>query len=304
MANDFKRAEVLQRLIQGSTPTANEFELLSDADPTEQQLIELSRSNLDDRIRVFVQVHARLRKAKLEVEPLQLWARYLPLAELITRWSSDRPRYTVGLTGIPGTGKTSLVRILSTIANSLGTPTSAVSLDDFYLTPSERKTRGHKWRAVPGTHDMTMLREFIESRESGSEELVIPQYDTRAETRLPPRTVLQPRLLLLEGWFIGARVPGYEFVAEALDHLVYLDADLEWAHRSRLNREARIRRDSGGLLGLSEKETESFWQEALLPGSLKWVLPLKDQADLVLKLDANYHINAIAGKHLTEGERE
>lgn len=294
MNKDSQKPAILKRLIDGNTPSGAELEVLSVADEIEQRLIQLSgsTSNVLERIRVFLRAYGEVDQLTFDVEPLDLWNRYLPLSQVLITWTKAR-RPIVGIAGIPGTGKTCFASILSTICNELETPTAVVSLDDFYLTPEERKSRGYRWRAVPGTHDLDLLNQFLEQAKSESSSLLLPRYDTRAEERSSPLRVDVAKLVLLEGWFVGARAPGYEVLHESLDHLVYLNADLEWAHQSRLNREARIRKESEGRLGLSEQETEQFWNEALLPGSVEWVLPLKARADVVVGIGNGYRIGTI-----------
>ena len=292
--NDSQTAAILRRLVDGVSLTRAELEVLSVTDDVEQRLIQLSGSNSDtvDRTRIFLRAYGEVRKLSFDVELRDLWNRYLPLSQVLITWTKAiRP--IVGIAGIPGTGKTSFANILSTICNGLETPTAVVSLDDFYLTPEERKIRGYRWRAVPGTHDLVLLNRFLEQAKSESSSLLLPRYDTRAEERLSPLRIDQAKLVLFEGWFVGAPVPGYEVLHDSLDYLIYLDADLEWAHQSRLNREARIRKESNGRLGLSEPETQQFWNEALLPGSVEWVLPLKARADVVVEIENGYRIGAI-----------
>jgi pantothenate kinase-related protein Tda10 len=294
-----QKSEILRQLLERNVPTASEVELLSAADAVEQYLLQISgaRTSFDVRLRGFLQARDAVSKTNLNVKLLDLWTRYLPLTGVLVAWVSKR-RTIVGIAGIPGTGKTSFASILSAISNALGTATAVVSLDDFYLTPEVRKRAGFKWRALPGTHDLELLGEFLEEAKSASDSLLLPRYDTGAEVRLPPLEIRQPKLLLIEGWFVGADVGGYEPLNDSLDNLIYLDADLEWAHQSRLVREANIRKETGGRLGLSEQETEQFWREALMPGSLEWVLPLKERADLVVEIGNDYRIKSISAKTL------
>jgi pantothenate kinase-related protein Tda10 len=300
------KAEALGRVLKGVALNEDELAVLQTRDAFETQLInyegcELGRK-LDDRIRTFRVVDFELKARGLSVLPLELWTRHLPLAELLVHWANIKTPCLVGIAGVPGTGKTSLATTLAMITNRYGSSTAVVSLDDFYLTPAERQNLGYKWRAIPGSHDLAMLRKFIEQVKSGEDSLLIPRYDTRAEKRLEPSICERPRLVLLEGWLVGALIPGYEFLAAALDHLIYLDADLEWSHQSRLNREARIRRESHGKLGLSESETERFWQEALLPGAIQWVQPLKQRADVLIEIGPDYAIHSVVIRTASPGD--
>lgn len=300
MKGDSQHAAIVERLLCGALPNEAQLSILCAPDELEQQLIDAASSDclnsIARRVGIFRRVHEQLNASGLEQKPLELWSRLIPLTDVLINLTTDRHPCIVGIAGIPGTGKTSLARILTIIANEIGTKAVTVSLDDFYLTPTERERFGHKWRAVPGTHDLALLGEFVRQAKSGGETLSVPRYDTRAEQRLDPLMIERPQLVLFEGWFVGAAVAGYEFLADAIDCLLYLDADLEWAHKSRVNREARIREESNNSLGLSEEDTERFWQEALLPGSQTLVVPLKAKADLILTVDDSYAIRAVESR--------
>jgi D-glycerate 3-kinase len=54
------------------------------------------------------------------------------ILEHLANHSSDRP-FVIGLNGIQGAGKTTLVKALSTTLEKQGVPTLVCSIDDFYL---------------------------------------------------------------------------------------------------------------------------------------------------------------------------
>jgi pantothenate kinase-related protein Tda10 len=217
----------------------------------------------------------------------QRWSQLLPLAEFILSCSQARRPTVIGFAGLPGCGKTSLTARVSTLLRALTNESIAVvSLDDFYLTPAQRQSLGYSWRAVPGTHDLKLLNEFLASL--AAEQLKIPRYDTAAEQRRPSELCRAPQFVLVEGWFVGAKIPGYEMLSEKIDYLIYLDMEVEIAHRSRLSREAKIRTASGGTEGMTHEETEGFWREALLPTAQTWVFPLKERADLIIGINDHY----------------
>ena len=295
MNTDAPLHAILDRLLRGQVLNEGERKTLLYSDDSGGGTAPAGRdrfAGLDQRLQLFVQAHAAVKQLGYSIAPVQLWSRHFPLAELLVKWCANTHTCLIGIAGVPGTGKTSLTTILATILITMGRPVAQVSLDDFYVSPEERARRGYKWRALPGTHDLNLLQEFVRDAQSGANELSVPRYDTSAEKRLEPVIVVRPQLILIEGMFVGAAIPGYEFLANALSYLIYVDADLDWAHQSRISRERRIRTESGGKLGLSEADTETFWQEALLPASREWVLPLKEEADLVLEISGEYEISS------------
>ena len=294
-----RRELILERARTGRAITAGDLaHLCQTAIGTERRLVACAGERIDhsvsSRLELFKRVADELPALGLTAELSELWNLHLPLARVIAAWAKVSQPCICGIVGLPGSGKTTLTAILQSVVTlTLQQPVTVVSLDDFYFTPKVRQSLGFKWRAMPGTHDLSLLGRFLAAARGTSEFITIPRYETRTETRLPEILAPRPRLILLEGWFVGARVPGYEVLAEALDFLIYVDMEMEIAHRSRLLREERIRLQSNNALGMSPIETESFWREAILPTATKWVLPLKSMADLILKVGEDYRIREV-----------
>jgi uridine kinase len=293
---------LLSRLLEaGSLSDHDTWQLhqLAQADGIELALVTSSAHSLEAsiarRLRTFSAVAAAVLKAGLKFEATTLWSHYIPLADLILAWCRSNRPCLFGIAGFPGVGKTYLTAVLSIAAGILSDTTLAVvSLDDFYLEPSERERLGHKWRALPGTHDLKLLSDFLEAVGSERTTIDIPRYDTRSEKRLPPIRSARPQVIFFEGFFVGAAVPGYEMLANSLSYLLFLQMELELAHQCRLEREARIRAESNNTCGMSEHETERFWQEALFPTISEWVTTLERRADLTLTIDGNHRICGVS----------
>jgi pantothenate kinase len=286
--------DLLQKLLDQSNLSNAEFEQLcqlSREDPIDAKLIHLAGLNSAEAIRrrsrSLNKIEAAVSGTTLQV----LWSHLIPLAEVVLSWSAERSPCIVGFAGLPGSGKTTLTRKLASVLSAMSDQRIiAVSLDDFYLTPTERDALGLRWRAVPGSHDLKLLAEFLSSIHSNTDSIKVPSYDTRAEVRLESRQCSRPEIVLLDGWLLGASAPGYEFVEASLDHVVFVDMELEIAHQSRLTREENIRRESAGQLGMSAEDTDRFWNEALLPTGVKCVTRLTTDADIILKVDEHYRI--------------
>lgn len=198
--------------------------------------------------------------------------------------------FLLGITGPPGSGKSTLAaRLLAELA----IPRSAtVSLDDFYLDPEERRARGLRFRGPPGTHDLALIEDFLAAMKREGSFAFLPRYDREHERRLPAERVAGPlRLCIVEGWFLGARAPGYEGLAAALDRLIYLDLDPALARAARLAREAAFR--AAGRGGMSDTAVAEFFDTALAPHFRELVLPLKERADVVIGIDAAHHITGL-----------
>ncbi|KKO99222.1 hypothetical protein THAR02_08676 [Trichoderma harzianum] len=151
--------------------------------------------------------------------------------------NSKPPRpLIIGLNGLQGVGKSTLVVPLAEALNREGIPTLVCSIDDFYLTHEQQLALAREnpdnalWqvRGEPGTHDIPLLKSVFSSLLTHAP-TSLPQYDKALFSgqgdRLPPSTWIpinqeqqQPpqtpfQVVILEGWCIGFRPISPEAVA-------------------------------------------------------------------------------------------
>ncbi|KAI0447089.1 putative Uridine/cytidine kinase [Xylaria telfairii] len=140
------------------------------------------------------------------------------------RSGSTRP-FVIGLNGVQGVGKTTLVRRLAeTLRQDVGLETLVCSIDDFYLTHDDQVALAASMpdnklvqvRGEPGTHDMDLAKDFFAAILNNSATRV-PQYDKSLFSgrgdRLPrsswPEVNVpgQPKVqvVIFEGWCVGFR---------------------------------------------------------------------------------------------------
>jgi uridine kinase len=220
---------------------------------------------------------------RLGVSPFSVWSYPFAIAQSIR--SSDGKIF--GFAGPPGSGKTTLVSLTAACLRSLDPSirTITASLDDFYLSKEERDEKGLKWRAQPGTHNVEAVMALIKGVRSGLSYLKVPRFDALTDTQRAAEEFNGPAsFLLLEGWFLGKNDDGYGEISQSLDYLTYLNCPLGLAKRRRFERENRLRAINFGRGGLSPKEMRRFWLEILEPGIEKWVIPIQQQAELVIDL--------------------
>ena len=138
-----------------------------------------------------------------------------PLAEVAERLRSERGRtIVIGLCGAQGSGKSTIALAVSRILAARGLRAAVLSLDDLYLTRSERERLAidvHPLlltRGPPGTHDVDLGVGLLDAL-SGGGTIALPRFDKARDTRCARAdwgVIDGPvDVVLFEGWCVGAR---------------------------------------------------------------------------------------------------
>ena len=140
-----------------------------------------------------------------------LWGVILPiLSDIYTLKKSTKNRKVIGLSALPGTGKTTLGLLIERLLLKMDIKASVVSMDDFYLPFSEMKIaiKDNPWnvsRGFPGSHSIPLIEErIIEWKKTGR--FNYPVFDKSLRNGLGDRSCWKidfPEILILEGWFLG-----------------------------------------------------------------------------------------------------
>ncbi|WP_338240767.1 kinase [Aurantiacibacter hainanensis] len=149
-----------------------------------------------------------------------------PLATRIARFPAARAPLVVGINGAQGSGKTTLCKFLEVLLARRQIRAVTLSLDDLYLTRSERQELAKNvhplfaTRGVPGTHAVAMGLGIIEDMLAGRE-LDLPRFDKGKDDRAEDGTRITGPVdvLLLEGWCVGAKPQDAEALAEPVNDL-------------------------------------------------------------------------------------
>jgi D-glycerate 3-kinase len=172
--------------------------------------------------------------------------------------SSPNKPFIIGLNGVQGVGKTTLVKALSdTLRSRSGLRTLVVSIDDFYLTHADQLTLAGnhpdnalvQHRGEPGTHDLALLKSFFDGLLSG-QPVRVPAYDKSAYDGLGDRTPESTwtplngpgqtpvKVIIFEGWCVGFRAlhaadverlwsaPSRTLHSHKLEHLLFINEQL------------------------------------------------------------------------------
>ncbi len=216
----------------------------------------------------------------------------VPLFSDILRVLGDRRPAIVGVTGPPGVGKSTLCQSLLRLASESGESNArVVALEDYYHSRAEREARGLRWRAVPGSHRLTALRNLLSRVRVGMRVDTLPRYDLSCDEAVEPERVDGViSTLFLDGWLLRIDLAEYRFIGDMLDYLVYLDADVQDSRRWRLDRERthRLNRE-----GYSDETMSAFWDEALQPVIERWVCSQRDRADSVVLFNGRHEVERL-----------
>ena len=133
-----------------------------------------------------------------------------PLLSQVEDLLNKSGRNLLGLSALPGCGKTTLCDWLVQASADLGWSIAFLSIDDFYWPGEEldRSMLGNPWgvpRALPGSHDLTLMAATLDQwRETG--ELHAPRFDKSLRQGRGDRSGWvrsTPDLVIFEGWFVG-----------------------------------------------------------------------------------------------------
>ena len=111
-----------------------------------------------------------------------IWGLSLPLlsqAYKFQNYFSDRK--IIGISALPGTGKTTLGKWLEAISLKLNFKIAVISIDDFYLPSDQMKLaiKNNPWnvsRGFPGSHSVKLMHEKLLNWKTNGE-LNVPVFD-------------------------------------------------------------------------------------------------------------------------------
>ena len=168
--------------------------------------------------------------------PDWLWSVGLPLLSLGDQWLGERR--LLGLSALPGCGKTTLGQWIEAAAKELGLSIQVVSLDDFYFEAErlDSAISGNPWgvpRALPGSHDLELLQECLQVWRQG-DHVLMPCFDKAKRQGRGDRSGWRrcdADLLIFEGWFVGCRSNADPTADEPHLEFPLTPEELEWRQK-------------------------------------------------------------------------
>jgi len=140
-----------------------------------------------------------------------IWGLALPLLSQAYKFHNNfSHRKIIGISALPGTGKTTLGKWLEAISMKLNFKIAVISIDDFYLPSHEMKLaiKNNPWnvsRGFPGSHSVKLMYEKLLNWKINGE-LNVPVFDKSLRNGLGDRShwrLNNPDILIIEGWFLG-----------------------------------------------------------------------------------------------------
>jgi D-glycerate 3-kinase len=153
-----------------------------------------------------------------------IWGLAIPLLSQAYKFHNNWiDRKIIGISALPGTGKTTLGKWLEAISLKLNFKIAVISIDDFYLPSDEMKLaiENNPWnvsRGFPGSHSVKLMHEKLLSWKINGE-LNVPVFDKSLRNGLGDRSDWRsdkPDLLIVEGWFLGIEPLSSDFNDESI----------------------------------------------------------------------------------------
>ena len=142
-----------------------------------------------------------------------IWGLALPLLSQAYKYHENfSERKIIGVSALPGTGKTTLGKWLESISLKMNFKISVISIDDFYLPSQEMELaiKNNPWnvsRGFPGSHSIDLMKDkLLEWKLDGK--LNVPVFDKSLRNGLGDRAYWKqdsPDVLIIEGWFLGVK---------------------------------------------------------------------------------------------------
>lgn len=168
----------------------------------------------------------------------------IPLAAWLLHRQSDLGRpMLVGLGGGHSLGRRILTLGLQLVLReSFSSRVCVLSMEDFSLGRTSRQILARNAHplminpGLPGTHDVSLLRQTIDALLApGRRDVPLPDFDSARDERAPrpgwPHVISGHRIIILEGWCVGARAEKDADLVQPANSLEQADdGDNRWRH--------------------------------------------------------------------------
>ena len=211
---------------------------------------------------------------------------------------ADRAPLVVGIGGSVAVGKSTLAERVRDAAGRSGSQVTVIGTDGFLFPNSVLSERGLlDTKGAPNTYDEGALLDAVALLRRGSTELVVPVYSHRTFDVEAGESVVIGDVVIIEG--VNALQPT---LVGAYDLAIYLDADepvvVGWFVERFLTMVRAAERDERSFyrrfVSLDHAGRESMalsvWTAINAPNLHQFVVPTRDHADLIVRLDDAHNV--------------
>ena len=227
------------------------------------------------------------------------------LAYQIKKITRNKKPTIIGVSGGQGSGKSTITTLVEHILNSyLSVRTIALSIDNFYFSKKKRMQMSKdihplcKTRGVPGTHDIVLLKEKINSLLNAdlTTKTVIPIFSKIKDDYISDQSwkiyLGKPDIIILEGWCIGAKAIEEQEWLPPLNSLEKnFDPDStwgKWSNRILKNQYQEIFEMLNILIMIKEKSMRNIYKNRWVQE--KTLKKLNKTAKTLTKSDVNQFV--------------
>ena len=175
--------------------------------------------------------------------------------ELLKQFSKQGRPFIVGLDGLSGAGKTTLVQILEQELSARGCKVTIFHIDDHIVEREKRYNTGYEeWYEFYSLQwDVEWLRmKLFESLHNNVGEITLPYYDKTSNSYSTNKTVIETDgIVLIEGIFLQRKEWRMYF-----DFVVYLDCTREMRYERLLSRDTY----SGDKQAILDRYNRRYWR--------------------------------------------
>ncbi len=237
-----------------------------------------------------LEIHGR--QVRAAIDRPQLHQVFLPLlAELVGEQQTLGRRITVGLAGIPGSGKSTFSALLQIVGQKVLPPSclAVFGLDGWHYPNVEldrRMTRDAEGRPVPlrtrkggpESFDVDALAAALDALRAGEGDVLLPVYDRRIHDPRPAALLVEAGagILLIEGNYLLLGEEPWRRIGDRLDLLLLLTCDLQTARQRVIDRHVQG--------GCTPAQAEEKYRTNDAPNT-RLVLASVARADLVVQPD-------------------
>lgn len=194
--------------------------------------------------------------------------------------NADGRRIAIGITGGPGTGKSTLAREIVTMLNATHPGAAAlVPMDGFHMRHAKLEAMGQvDFKGAPHTFEGAEFVTFLHHLKSAKDAVSGPGYSRKIEDVVDNAFTVQPEvtMLIVEGNYLLLTDGPWAGVKPLLDFTVFLDVDRDLIKLRLLKRHAEE-----GLF--TEERNRAHIDRTDMP-NFDLVAQSADRADLVITL--------------------